>query len=256
MTTVQDYPQSSETAFLFPDIRPEAKFIQSCITKYSGIPVRRVFEVGCGCAPHVGELAKLGYSYAGLDSNRSMLDFAVHEWSHLEPAPEFIQGDTVLFALDRRIDFAFVMHGSLYLKSLKEMISHFDSMASTLHHGGLYLIDWCIQFAGPLTPMAISTPVSESHGPRVRYLLINNRLTDHAGQALRKTQAGDTPRRRRHNQLKIIKRNRDIFPQEFQLFIRSLSDFEFVGWWKDWDLSQPIAGDSEADRSAVLLMRK
>ena len=32
---------------------------------------------------------------------------------------------------------------------------------------------------------------------------------------------------------------RAIYPQEFMLAATYLNDFEFVGWWNDWDLSLP-----------------
>ena len=33
---------------------------------------------------------------------------------------------------------------------------------------------------------------------------------------------------------------RAIYPQEFLLMATKLNDFEFVGWWNDWDLFSPL----------------
>src|SRR3972149_4413948 len=96
--TLYDYPEYYEIAFSFRDIPDEARFMHSCIERYSKIPVRRVFEVACGYAPHAEELTALGYKYIGLDNNRNMLDYAAHKWSSLKPPPEFMEGNMLSFS--------------------------------------------------------------------------------------------------------------------------------------------------------------
>jgi hypothetical protein len=48
---------------------------------------------------------------------------------------------------------------------------------------------------------------------------------------------------------------RAIYPQEFLFFIESRPDFEFVGWWKDWDLDQPCAGATAVNRNLAVVRR-
>jgi hypothetical protein len=48
---------------------------------------------------------------------------------------------------------------------------------------------------------------------------------------------------------------RAIYPQEFLLMIETRSDFEFVGWWNDWDLAQPLDGTEEISRPITILRR-
>ena len=50
--------------------------------------------------------------------------------------------------------------------------------------------------------------------------------------------------------------NRQIYPQEFLLFVAARNDFEFVGWWNNWDLTQPLDGTSEIVRPIIVLRRK
>lgn len=40
----------------------------------------------------------------------------------------------------------FIALGSLYVNSSLELSSHFNSVAASLNPGGLFLLDWCIQF--------------------------------------------------------------------------------------------------------------
>ena len=255
VTTLYDNPHFYETAHSFRDIPGEARFLRSCIARFSEIPVKRVLEIGCGHAPHAGELTALQFSYVGLDNNRNMLDYAAHRWGNLKPFPEFVEGNMVSFTLDKKADFTFVMLGSLYLNSLEEMTSHFDSIAAALHPGGLYFLDSCIQFADPLIPRATSVTSSEHNGIKVESRF-DIRLTDSAQQMYEEVWTVDVNDHGQHNRLQLVEHNRAIFPQEFLLFIRTRFDFEFLGWWKDWDLSKPIEGENQVIRPIVLLKRK
>lgn len=251
---IYDYPQYYEIAFSFRDIPREAAFINACIERYSKVEVRQVFEVACGLAPHAEELAKMGYKYIGLDNNRNMLDSAIYKWRNLDPKPEFLEADMVRFDCPRKIDFAYVMLGSLYLNDLAEMTSHFDSIAKSLNPGGLYFLDWCIQFADPLSRGLSNIAVQEKDGIRIESK-ISARLVDSSRQMYEEVWTLNVDDHGRHKKLEMIERNRAIFPQEFLLFIEARKDFEFVGWWKDWDLEHPIGEGVDVDRPVALLRR-
>ncbi len=46
-----------------------------------------------------------------------------------------------------------------------------------------------------------------------------------------------------------------IYPQEFLCFISGLKNFEFVGWWNDWDLNQPLEQTANVNRP-ITVVRK
>jgi hypothetical protein len=48
---------------------------------------------------------------------------------------------------------------------------------------------------------------------------------------------------------------RQIYPQEFLMFVAARSDFEFLGWWNNWDLGQPLDGKQEIGRPIVILRK-
>ncbi len=252
---IYDYPHYYEVAFSFRDVAREADFLKACIDRYSDVRVKWVFEIACGFAPHVRELTDHGYHYLGLDNNRNMLDYAIYKWHDLKPAPEFLEGNMVSFDCPRKVDFAYVTLGSLYLNSLEEMSSHFDSMARCLRPGGLYFLDWCVQFTDPLAPEAHNAMVNERDGIKVESRF-NIRLIDSARQMYEEVWTVNVDDHGQRRRFEMIERNRAIFPQEFLLFVKSRSDFEFVGWWKDWDFDKPVEGQAEVDRPVVLLKRK
>ena len=49
---------------------------------------------------------------------------------------------------------------------------------------------------------------------------------------------------------------RVMYPQEFLLLVDAMAEFEFVGWWNDWDLDQPLSQlAGEISRPIALLRR-
>lgn len=250
-----DYPQYYEIAFSFRDINAEVSFLDACIKRFATTRTRDVFEIACGPAPHAGALTQLGYHYTGLDINRNMLDYAAYKWRSLQPSPRFVEGNMVSFNLPKAADFAFVMLGSLYLDSIDEMTSHFNSMARLLRPGGLYFLDWCVQFTDPMIREMSNVVVNEAEGIQIESKF-DVRLIDSARQMYEEVWTIDINDHGRHKTFRMVERNKAIFPQEFLLFLESRTDFEFLGWWHDWDLSKPIDGSAHVTRPVVLIRRK
>ncbi|RME29091.1 MAG: class I SAM-dependent methyltransferase [Candidatus Zixiibacteriota bacterium] len=254
-TMLYDYPQYYEAAFSFRDVAWEADFLKQVIDRHAVVPVRTVLEIACGHAPHAGELSRLGYRYVGLDKNPHMLAYAREKWRELNPPPEFIQGDMVSFELPTKVQFAYVMLGSLYLNTDEEMQSHFAAMARCLEPGGLYFLDWCVQFTEPLTRQLSNSVELNRDGINIKSEF-NTRLIDAARQLYEEIWTVHVNDHGQEKTLRTVERNRAIFPQEFLLFVKTQTDFRFVGWWEDWDLNRPIKGSAAPTRPLVLLRRK
>jgi hypothetical protein len=58
-----------------------------------------------------------------------------------------------------------------------------------------------------------------------------------------------------HTVLREILIRRDIYPQELLLLMANRSDFEFMGWWNNWDLTQPLDGTRAINRP-ITVVRK
>ena len=250
-----DHPQIYEAAFSFRDIAWEADFLCQVMDRYGVVRTEQVLEVACGHAPHAGELTAKGYQYIGLDKNPTMLAYAAEKWQHLRPAPLLIRADMVAFELPQQVQFAYVMLGSLYLNTLTEMERHFDAMARCLTPGGLYFLDWCIQFSNPLERRMQNTVDLEHEGMHIRSQF-QTRLVNPAEQLYEEIWEVQVEGRQGRRVLRTVERNRAVFPQEFLLFIQDRTDFRFIGWWEDWDFERPIRDDSEPTRPVVLLRRR
>jgi SAM-dependent methyltransferase len=249
-----DNPEYYEIAFSFRDIAAEVAVFEECFRRFSRIPVTSVLELACGNSPHMEELARRGYRYTGLDLSQAMIDYAGKKAATSGIEARLLQGDMVDFRLDAPVDFAYVLLGSLFATSTDALMTHFGSVARALRPGGLYFLDWCIEYELPLASDEGSSWELERDGIQVRTTVkwepisrveqtfvevITLVVNDHGEE---KTVVGRETRRA-------------IYPQEFLCFVRNSADFEFVGWWSNWDLSQPLERAQKIDRPITLLRR-
>ena len=251
---IYDYPQYYEVAFSFRDIRAEASFLKACINRFGRTKSRNILEIGCGPAPHAGELASFGYHFIGLDINRNMLDYATYKWRELEPRPDFVEADMVSFELTEKVDFAYVMLGSLYTRSKQDLVNHLDSMSRALQPGGLYFLDWCVQFGDPRRHAEHNSFRFSRDDIEVESRF-NISLIDRTDQTYEEVWTLDVNDHGRQRELTMTERNRALLPEEFLSLINDRHDLELAGWWRSWDFDSPIR-DGESIERPVALLRK
>ncbi len=250
-----DYPVYYETAFSFRDIPQEVKVFDECIKQYSRIPVRRVLELGAGTAPHMEEWARRKIGYVGIDTNENMLDYARRKAEKLRIVPALLRADMRSFSLDGTVDFAYTMLGSLYAKTTEDIDSHFASVARVLTPGGLYFLDWCINFRWA-DPSNSNQSWSIERGPVKIEVSFRTEVLDRAAQTIRNmltASIGDGGKLLKLEAEDVV---RTIFPQEFLLLVERSKKFEFLGWWNNWKLEEPIRDATRITRPIVLLRRK
>ncbi len=239
MTTVYQEPTYYELAFSFRDIDGEVDALAAIAERYVDGPVRSVFEVACGSAPHLPALLRKGHRYWGLDISEPMLAYARERAAVLDGSARFLQGSLADFTLPEQADLAVVFLGSLYVTSTAELTSHFDAMARALRPGGLYVLDWCVDFAPGVD--IVDTWEEESDGVSVQ-VTYTSRSISRLEQTYceRLTLEIDDHGRRFRLEEESVKRA--IYPQEFLLFLRARDDLEHVGWWPEWRMDAPVDG--------------
>jgi len=253
LTTVYAHPEYYEIAFSFRDIAQEVDLFEQLIDRHSAIPVSRLLELGCGHAPHLAELVRRGYQYVGLDLSREMLAYAKRQAGATQAPARFYQVDMVDFVLEEPVDFAFVLLGSLQVGNRDQLVSHFDSVGRALRSGGLYLLDWCVNFA----PQPASVESWEiTRGPvRVRTTYQTRRL-DPVQQIVEEVLSMEVRDGAVERALREVALRYEVYPQEFLSFVAHRDDFEFLGWWNNWDLAQPLEDVREINRPIILLRRR
>ena len=245
-------PKYYEIAFSFRDICFEVDVFEECFRRFSHIPVKSVLELGCGNSPHMEELVKRGFEYTGLDLSEAMLDYSKQKAFELDGRINFVKADMVDFSLPAPVDFIYVTLGSLYVKSTSELISHFKSVEEALKKGGLYLLDWCIKFDHlsnhrdswriEKNGITVETTVSYECINPAEQIFEENIVLD----------INDNGTRKRIEQKEI---KRAVYPQQFLSLINKLEHFEFVGWWNDWDLEQPLSLAGKINRPITIVRR-
>lgn len=255
MESIYAYPEYYDIAFSYRNIPAETTVMEEAMAKYSRIPVKTVLELACGNSPHMLEFMKRGYTYAGLDISATMLDFARKKAAEANCNPRFYQASFIDFELDEPVDFIYIMLGSLYVSNTDELLQHFATVEKALKPGGLYFLDWCVDFS-PLNYTQDRWTMKRDHISVTTHYI--TRL-HHAAEQLfteeitLRIKDGIRQRRLVHRGLR-----RAIFPQEFLLAATRLNNFEFIGWWNDWNWHQPLAevGDKEILRPITVLRRR
>ena len=254
MPDLYDSPRYYEIAFSFRNIQKEVHVFEECFKRYSRIPVKSVLELGCGNSPHMEELIKRGYHYNGLDLSDAMLEYSRRKSLRIGARVNLVRANMIDFSLKKKFDFAYIMLGSLSVKSTSELISHFNSVARVLKKGGLYLLDWCIQYDSPWKSEGGGTWTIERDGTKVK-TTVSWKVVSRVEQTFEENiilEVNDHGKK-----FRIIGKDikRAIYPQEFLCFISNTKIFEFVGWWNIWDLNQPLAKVNKIDRPITLIRR-
>ena len=252
MRNLYDCPKYYEIAFSFRDIPAEVNVFEECFRHSSNIPVKTVLELGCGNCPHMEELTKRGYKYNGLDLSEAMLDYSKQKASRIGVNVNLIHGDMIDFSLKYKVDFVYVLLGSLSVRNNSELVKHFDSVAAVLKKGGLYLLDWCVQFEPPWQSEGENSWEMNRNGLIVK-TEVSWKAVNRVAQTFEETivlEVDDLGQKQRIVGTDIKKA---IYPQEFLLLISSLMRFEFVGWWNNWNLSQPLEQTADISRPIILV---
>lgn len=253
-TELYDEPYYYEIAFSFRNVPAEVDVMEACIHRYSRIPVRRVLELACGPAPHMAEWVRRNYQYVGLDINPRMLDYAQQRAAGLGLPATWVQADMNDFELEEPADFTCVLLGSLFVESTAELLQHLACAARALRPGGLYLLDWCIQFNWD-DPGGDEHWTIEREGVRVDVHFETAGPVDHAAQLRPERLVVEVEEADRQFRLESLEVNRSIFPQEFLLLLDKSGCFELVGWWNHWNLDEPIERADTINRPIVLIRR-
>jgi SAM-dependent methyltransferase len=235
------YPHYYEIALAPDRLGPEVDFFEAVIDKFSKARVRRVFELGAGTAPYLGEWHKRGYTYCGLDLSPAMIEFARDRARRLGIEAAFVLGD--MRDLDRGLgpfDLVYVLLGSLYVRSNSEFLDHLDRVAGLLPPGGLYLLDSFVWFR-------IFHDYKRSWTRRKGGVKVHTRyraeMLDPIAQSYNECLTFTVDDHGREVIIEGRVPAKIFFPQEFLCLVELSKRFEFVGWYNDFSFTAEIKPD-------------
>ncbi len=253
MKDLFDVPKYYEIAFSYRDIQFQVNVFEESIKRYSKISVNKVLELGCGNSPHMSELVSRGYEYMGIDYNEEMIRYSEDKSRAHKDKVKLICANMFDFDFEIKVDFACILVDSLYIRNNDELNSHFDSVSKVLQKGGLYFLDWCVQFS-PLTEKREDWKVKEDG------VIINGEIyttnINTVAQTYEENVILNVNDKGKLFKMKHRLMRKAIYPQEFLLFIENRGDFEFVGWWNNWNLDNPLKGTEKIYQPIIIIRKK
>jgi SAM-dependent methyltransferase len=245
------HPNYYEIALAPDNSVQELDFFEAVIDKFSRAKVHRVFELGAGTAPYLEEWSRRGYAYCGLDLSPAMLEFARDKAQRKGIEASFVLGD--MRDLDRGLgpfDLAYVLLGSLYVKSNQEFLDHLERVAGLLTPGGLYLLDSFIWFR--IFHDYKRSWVRQRNGVRV-HTRYRAELIDQVAQTYNECLTFTVDD---HGNGMIIEGRvpaKVFFPQEFLCLVELSGRFEFIGWYNDFSFTAEVRPEC---RHLVILRKR
>jgi SAM-dependent methyltransferase len=225
-------PLYYEIAFSFIDPEKQVDLFEEYISQYSQIKVDNVLDIGCGPSLQLRELAARGYEAIGLDLNKEMLGYLEKRAQEEKVAVRTIKQDMRAFSLGEKVDFAFIMMGTIgSFKSNQEMFNHLISVADNLKSGGVYLIE---NFSLDWRKEKLFKPqkwTMKKEGVTVK-TTFSLELQDVKKQLLREKlvfKVSDNGIEQTFEETGVVKL---IFPQEFLEIVERTTKFEFIGWFE------------------------
>ncbi|WP_298214950.1 class I SAM-dependent methyltransferase [Acidovorax sp.] len=252
-----DHPRYYEIAFAFRDIQKEVDVIGQTVQRFApGQASPRILQLACGPSQHMVELARRGWQFEGLDISQAMLDYSQARAVSAGIDARFHRQSMVDFRLPQPVDYVFIALGDLYVQSTDELKSHLASVASALRSGGLFLLDWCIQFepAKMFKPEG-DTWTMEKDGVSVA-AHVRMKPFNHPEQLFEEQFGIDVTDGDTRLSLSSHSIKRAVYPQEFLELVKNMGQLEFIGWWNHWNLDDPLTPASENIFRPITLLRK
>lgn len=253
---IYKHPLYYEIAFSFFDVRKQVDTFEAIIKKFSKVKVRRFLDIACGPSLQLREIVRRGYEGVGLDLATEMLRYLSGKAKEEGLRIETVQADMSDFRLRKKVDFAFIMMGSLVVGSNEKFMDHLDSVAYSLKRGSLYfiqnkMVDW--------TGTEEQSWTMEKEGITVKTTfsihwkdILNQIYTERM-----MLEVND------HGQMRKFVSEEDlkfVFPQEFKALIKLSNKFEFLGWWEGtestWFLDKPLEKSKTPNNINMILLRR
>jgi len=139
---IYENPLYFDIAFQYRDIGKECDFAESVLELFSKTENRRVLDVYCGTGRHLFEFSRRGYKTDGLDTSETMLEFIREHDEYSKYNPNLWQSEIENFDTDKEYGLLTNMLTSFnYIITNEDVLTHLNSAAKALSHGGLYFIE-------------------------------------------------------------------------------------------------------------------
>ncbi len=136
------YGEYYDLLYLDKDYERECDFLESILKKYSSIPIKSIFDGGCGTGGHAIPLARRGYEIIGVDASEVMIGKAREKAKKARLEIDFHVADLCTLSLDRKFDAAICMFAVMdYFVANDELGKVMRNIRRVLKEGALFIFD-------------------------------------------------------------------------------------------------------------------
>lgn len=252
---VQGIYQAAELyhyGFNFRDVKAESTLLTQASDRF-GNTGRTFIELACGNSPYAETLIQAGCIFHGLDLSSDMLAFTRARLAKAKLLPNAVlhHADMRQFTIPHKFDLAFVLMGSLHYLNSGDFLIHLEQVYRHLNPGGLYIMEWCIEYE-PTTHAQSNWTVESPFGViGVNYdRRQRSALSQQFDEQIEFTLDG-----------KLVASTTSAvylrYPNEFVLLLGSRHEqWEIVGHYNMWDLNKTLDGSTTINRPLCILRRK
>ena len=221
----------------------ECHFIEAALKAHGPKGGTRLLDIGCGAGRHLLELARRGYTGAGVDVSPEMVAY-VNEQAKREKLPvTAAMGDLRHLKAAGTFDAAYCFMDTFrFLLTNEEIIAHLRAVGGLLAPGGLYLTDFWVpskmdmigneihqweQVEGDTTVRVFYLQHPETIDPITQTFDDELVFAIEDAQGTREIRGGAT-------------RTRLLLPQEFAALVEASGAFRTVSTHGEFDLATPF----------------
>jgi len=162
------YGEYYDLIYLDKNYEKECDFVESIFEKYSSLPVRSIFDGGCGTGGHAIPLAKRGYKVLGVDFSEVMIGRALQKAKKVKLKIDFRVGDLRSLNLDRKFDSAICMFAVMdYFTTNQEVEKVIRNVRRVLKESALFIFDVWNGLAVLRILPEVRVRIMENQGKRV-----------------------------------------------------------------------------------------
>ncbi len=239
------------------DVSQEIDFVKQLYRHHTGRNIESMLEIACGPGYHARTFAKDGRRAVGLDLRPEMIAFAADQAAQDGVAGDWLAADMRNFQLETPVDVAICLFDGLdALTENGDVVRHFSNVAANLTPNGLYLLDLTHPRDSSFQNYGKFRYTGRQNGLQVDIIWATNQPAYNPITGVAQVEIEMHITENGSEQvIKDTARERFFSAQEITLLAQCSGALTVVGWYGDFNLSQPLDNSLASQRMIAALQK-